>query len=331
MRTKRITLVAATVSAVVGLMLHPAVATAAPSDTDPPMGLMIQVSTLAGAVSPAGLKVWLDEIRSDHHSSARSGFVNTVVLQDIADTNGALYTSYLDVLAPFLPGGATPIFSKAYVGTVDLPWTGQGSKYIDGIEDPAFQTRNLDTSRSAAASFVARYPRSVIDWYVTYEANLSGFWDVNLEGAYRSYLQRLMSRLSGIRAHRAFLWSPAFWTPYSSEPSWGTSALAANLGDLFTRVPVPLSLALQDMVGQSGGTETPVTAVEWVRYLKGRWSSKLASVQINAEQFTDAPDGAFTAGSANAVSGRLQYYASNSISLGPAWEIRYWHQRIYGS
>lgn len=312
-------------------MIHSPAAAAAPIDTDPPMGLMIQVSTLAGAVSPAGLKVLLEEIRSDHHNSARSGFVNTVVLQDIANATGALYTSYLDVLAPYLPGGSKPIFSKAYVGTVDLPWTGSGSKYIQGIQSSAFQTRNLDVSRTAAAAFAARYPRSVIDWYVTYEANLSGFWDAGIEGPYRSYIERLMSTLSAVRAHRAFLWSPAFWTSYASEPSWATSSLAANLTHLFTRLPVPLTLDVQDMVGQSGGSSSPETAVTWVNYLKRQWSNKLAAVQINAEQFTSSTDGTITAGNAAEVSDRLKYYASQSISLGPAWEIRFWHKRLYGA
>ncbi|MDQ3732831.1 MAG: hypothetical protein M3400_02335 [Actinomycetota bacterium] len=131
-------------------------ASAAPAGA-PPKGLMIQVSSLPGSTSPAKLKRWLEDIRL-HHGRSSSAYINAVVVQDIADKTGALYTPYLDVIAPYLPGGATPIFIRAYVGTVDLAWTGAGSKYIEGIENQSFRAQNLNVSRTAAAAFKARYP-----------------------------------------------------------------------------------------------------------------------------------------------------------------------------
>lgn len=300
-------------------------------DSDPPMGLMIQVSTLAGTTSPATLKSWLEDIRLHHRDKAKAGYINTVVLQDIADRTGALYATYLDVISPYLPGGRTPAFTRAYAGTVDLPWTGAGSKYIEGIESSDFRNTNLKMSRLAASAFTARYPKNSIDWYVTYEANLSGAWDSAIETAYRIYLSQLMSALSGIRGNRAFLWSPAFWTSRAAMPAWAASSLRVNLTDLFTHLPTRLDLDVQDFVGQSGGKSTPLDAADWISYLAANWASGVAQVEINAEQFTVISDGGTTAADPVEVANRLKYYASKSFSLGPAWEIRFWHRRLYGA
>lgn len=296
----------------------------------PPKGLMIQVSSLSGSTSTATLKRWLEDIRINHNRSM-PGFINTVVLQDIADKNGALYTPYLDVIAPYLPGGATPIFTRAYVGTVDLAFTGAGSKYIEGIESAAFRTENINVSRTAATAFKARYPKAVTDWYITYEANLAGFWDARIEGAYLTYMRDLMTMLSGIRGNRTFLWSPAFWTQFADEPSWALPDLHANLTDLFTHLPGRLTLDIQDFVGQSGGASSMQSAVSWVRYLKQNWGSYLQNVQMNAEQFRQSADGSIRTGDPAEVAQRERYYRNQGVGLGPAWEIRYWHQRLYGN
>ena len=305
-------------------------APAAGAAGEPSMGLMIQVSSMPGAVSPATLRTWLERIRIDHHDRSKAGYVGTLALQDIASATGALYTSYLDVIAPYLPGGATPIFSNVYVGTVDLGWTGKGSKYIEGIESAAFRAQNIKVSVAAAKAFRARYPKIVTDWYVTYEANLSGFWDAKIETGYRSYIAQLMSALSRVRAGRAYLWSPAFWTSYANEPAWAQPGLKANLSDLFTHLPTHLTLDVQDFVGQSGGAASKESAAAWVGYLKKYWHASLAKVQINVEQFTQSANGAISAGTTSEASVRERYYASKSIELGPAWDIRYWHQRLYG-
>lgn len=321
-----ITMAASPASAAPAPTPVPAAATAAA----PPKGLMIQVSSLSGSASPATLKRWLEDIRRNHNRS-KPGYINTVVLQDIADRNGALYTPYLDVIAPYLPGGATPIFTRAYVGTVDLAFTGVGSKYIEGIESPAFRSQNIDVSRTAAAAFKARYPKAVTDWYITYEANLAGFWDARIERAYLTYIRDLMTTLSGVRANRTFLWSPAFWTQFADEPSWAWPDLHANLTDLFTQLPRKLTLDIQDFVGQSGGASSMQSAVSWVRYLQQNWGPYLQKVQMNAEQFTQGPDGSIRTGDPSEVAQRENYYRSQGIDLGPAWEIRYWHHRLYGN
>lgn len=299
--------------------------------TDPPMGLMIQVSSLSARTSPSTLHGWLEDIRRDHHDIAKTGYINTVVLQDIADGTGALYTRYLDILAPYLPGGATPVFTQAYIGTVDLAWTGTGSKYINGIENSAFRAQNVTVSRAAANAFQARYPRALTSWYVTYEANLAGFWDTNLASAYRTYLLQLMAALSNVQANRGFLWSPAFWTTYATEPTWAAPGLKANLTNLFASLPTRLTLSVQDFVGQSGGASSPQSAADWVAYLERNCSQYLAKVQINVEQFTESANGSIVAGSSAELPLRENYYQSQHIELGAAWEIRYWHARLYGT
>lgn len=106
-----------------------------PGGSEPAHGLIIQVSTLSPTITPAKLKSWLDQIYQQNNISSKStnGKIDSIVLQDIADTNGNLLTDYLDVIAPYLPGGATATFTKAYVGTVDINWGASGSKYIEGV------------------------------------------------------------------------------------------------------------------------------------------------------------------------------------------------------
>lgn len=325
----RIAAVVAAVGLTVGLLVAAGPAGASVG-TDPPMGLMLQVSSLVPAVSPATLKTWLSDVRRDHRDSTKPGYVNTIVLQDIADTTGALYTDYLDVLAPFLPGGATPAFTRAYVGTADLPWTASGSKYIQGIESSTFRKQNITTSMVAAKAFRARYPQVVNDWYITYEANLAGFWDANLTAAYRTYIVGVSHAFAEVTKNRAVLWSPAFWTMFADEPAWAWSDLHKNLSTLFTGLPTRLTLSVQDFVGQSNGASTPQSAAAWVRYLKQGWSSTLERVQVNVEQFAESAGGAMTTGSTSGLPTREAYYRDQGIELGAAWEMRYWHSRLYG-
>jgi hypothetical protein len=297
---------------------------------EPPHGLMIQVSSLSGAMTPTQLETVLQTIRANHRDPAQPGFINSVVLQDIADPVGHLFTTYLDVLKPFLPGGETPAFDVAYVGTVDLDWTGAGSKYIEGIESASFRAQNVSLSTTAAKAFAARYPSLRYGWYVTYEANLAGFWDGNIESAYATYLNQLAAGLNTVGSGRAFMWSPAFWTPYASEPSRALGSLQANIADIASKVKIPFVIDLQDFVGQSGGASTAVDAATWMTYLHDNWVSSTTTLQINAEQFTQSGTGGFTAGDPVEVPNREAYYAQRLLTLGPAWEIRFWWTRLYG-
>ncbi len=297
---------------------------------EPSQGLIIQVSSLAPTTTPAQLKVWLDHVRNNHRDYTKPGYINNVVLQDIADQNGNLLTSYLDVIVPYLPGGAKQAFSTAYLGTVDLPWTGTGSKYIEGITNADFRNKNVSMSVSSAKAFKARYPKASTHWYITYEANLAGFWQKPTEEAYVTYINQLMASLSAVTPGKTFLWSPAFWTPYRNQFTWALPDMKTNLNDMFNRISQPLVLDLQDFVGQSKNASTKEDAVVWINYIKQNITKQPSVLQLNTEQFTINSSGAIVAGTNTEVAARENYYAKNGIKLGPSWEIRYWHKRLYG-
>jgi hypothetical protein len=107
--------------------------------------------------------------------------------------------------------------------------------------------------------------------------------------------------------------------------------LAANLTKVFSALPTPLTLSIQDFVGQSGGASSAQSAAAWVGYVKAHCSKYLTRVQLNVEQFTESANGAITTGSATGLPARENYYRSRGIAIGAAWEIRYWHARLYRS
>ncbi|MBI1856850.1 hypothetical protein HY003_00485 [Candidatus Saccharibacteria bacterium] len=298
------------------------------TSSEPPMGLMIQVSSLAPNTTPATLKTYLSTIRKNHRDKSKPGYINSIVLQDIADQNGNLLTSYLDVIKPFLPGGSTPAFDRAFIGTIDLNWSGSGSKYIEGIANATFRDKNVNLSKTVAQAFKKRYPLIKTDWYITYEANLAGFWDSNIETNYLTYINQLTIALSSVTSGKTFMWSPAFWTPYRNEPDWALPGLKTNFNDLFSKIQAPIILNFQDFVGQSNGNSTKEDAVIWLTYLKQNVPS-LSNIQINVEQFKQNTDGSIVPGDSTELPAREKYYVKNGIKLGPAWEIRYWYKRLY--
>jgi hypothetical protein len=304
-----------------GLLLAPS-ATATPTAPTP---LFIQVASLAPTFSPAQVQSWM----------ARTCAGRDVVLQSVAGADGRLFQPYLDVIAPYLPGGTRACFSRAFVGTVDLAWTGPGTKYVEGVQDPAFVRRYLALSDVAARAFVTRYPRTRFGWYLSYEADLNQLYYAQVVGAYRSLLttelRQLRARRSGIA-----MWSPMFAYPYTaySGNTVGMTQLRSNLVDLFSTLTRNAGgvqqVDLQDFVGGSAcqpawNRVTPQDAVGWAKFLIGL--SQIPSVMLNVEQFTiDCATGAIHAGDPNEIATRTSFYAGRGIALGPAFEIRYWLQ-----
>ncbi len=312
----------------------------AATTTEPTHGLMIQVSSLSPTISTNTLRAYLEDVRTKHRTlsppdkngnrTQGANYIDTLVLQDIADKDGNLYTNYLDIIAPYLPGGSTPAFDKVYVGTVDLSWTSSGSKYIEGIKDANFRSKNITTSTTAAKAFKARYPSTKIDWYITYEANAASFWDASIETAYLSYINQLTTSLNGVASGKQFMWSPAFWQKYSDMQSVYGGSLKQNYTDFFSKLTTPILFNFQDFVGQSKGASTKDDAIAWANFMKTNWGSK-TKVSINTEQFTIDGSGAIIPGDSIELPARMSYYKSKGHALGPAWEIRYWHKRLYGN
>jgi len=310
----------------------PAAKAATTASSEPPHGLMIQVSSLAPSISPTQLKSMLEKVRAKHRISLASpGYINSVVLQDIADQNGKLLTTYLDVIKPYLPGGKTPAFTTAYVGTVDLAWTGTGSKYIEGIASSTFRNKNVALSNTAAKAFSVRYPTLKYNWYITYEANLGAFWNDAVKNNYTAYINQLAASLSTVKSGKTFMWSPAFWTNYAAMPAWALPSLQLNIKDASSKITMPFILNLQDFVGQSSGATTREDAVVWMNYLKTNWKAARTTHQINVEQFVQSSTGAITAANPAEIAARSNYYAQQGLTLGPTWEIRFWYQRLYVS
>lgn len=150
--------ITAVTAIVVGVnAVPPATAATAATAASAP-AVFLQVSFLA-ASTPEPVRLWLKAY------CAAANEPPGLVLQDIASPKGALLTKYLDVIAPMLPGGGHACFGQVYTGTVDLPWHGAGSKYVEGIKDRAFRAKYLRRSLAAARSFRARYPYVRNDWY----------------------------------------------------------------------------------------------------------------------------------------------------------------------
>jgi hypothetical protein len=256
------------------------------------------------------------------------------VLQDVASTEGVLLTEYLDAIAPVLPGGSKACFGRVYVGTVDLPWHRNGTKYVEGIKDRAFRDNHLQLSMAAARAFRARYPYVRNDWYLTYEANLNELYYADVAASYRSLLTREIQGLSSVRYGRQVLWSPAFWYPYSLYRlnAAGMSGLQTQLVGLFNATQIAsggrMQVALQDFVGGSSceppaNRTTPTDAVGWTRFLRSL--GPLKNVSLNVEQFTKICETAeIIAADPVAVRAREQFYRGTGVTLGPAFELRYW-------
>ncbi|MEA2685139.1 MAG: hypothetical protein QOE93_334 [Actinomycetota bacterium] len=303
---------------------HVTPATAAQRPATPAsQGVFVQVSTLGPTFSPAQVQAWMERICAGRQ----------VVLQDVAGQDGRLFTTYLDVIAPYLPGGSKACFTKVFVGTVDLAWTGTGSKYSEGVQDAAFQERYLAMSNTAARAFVGRYPRTKVNWYLTYEANLNLLYYPEVHKAYRSMLATEMRNLRSIRAGST-MWSPTFAYPYSDYSSnvAGMTQLRANLINLFGTWGATAGglqvLNLQDFVAGSAcdpawNQTTPEDAVGWVNFLGSL--GQVPTVQLNVEQYSfDCDAGTIGPGNAGELAARTSFYRSLNVALGPAFEIRYW-------
>lgn len=305
-------------------------ATAAEAPNAP--SLFVQVSSLAPAHTPATVTSWLDRVCvAAQASSAKPD----LVLQDIAAADGLLAIPYLDAIAPYAPGGSRGCFGRLFVGTVDLPWTGPGSAYVEGVQNLAARDRYVTVSATVARAFSTRYPDLVVDWYLTYEANLNALYYPEVEQAYEALLAAEMRALEAVRPHRSFLWSPAFWYPHSaySKNTAGMAQLTTQLTKLFASLRQATDgglqvLALQDFVAGSScqpptNRVTPSDALAWSRFLATLPAAP--QVALNVEQYAiDCVTGAYGPAPARDIAERESFYLAQGATLGPAFEIRYW-------
>jgi hypothetical protein len=294
--------------------------------TTAPSGWFLQLSTVGPNYPISAVTRWLGTACKLPVSSRPS-----LVLQDIVDSDGQLATADLDAIAPYLPGGGLHCVSALYVGTTQPAPTDLGSPYTNGVESPAYRADYVATSRSLAAQFVGRYPSLKFNWYLSYEANLNDQYYPDVESAYSSLLTQAETALSQVRA-TGFLWSPAFWYPWSSyeQNAAGMAGLTQGLGALFSALRQTgrrLVIDLQDYVAGSAcqpswNRMTPSDAVGWVRYLASVPAAP--AVELNIEQYqTDCTTGGMTSADPAELAARTATYVDAQIPLGPAFELRY--------
>ncbi len=290
--------------------------------------LFLQVSSLGPTYTPAEVSQWLADVCNTPTTGSRN-----LVLQDIVDSNGNLNTNYLDVIVPYLPGGSVSCFSKVYVGTFGPVWTGTGSIYTNGVEDSTFTTNYVNTSIQLANEFVQAYPQVQVNWYLTYEADLNQLYYPAVESAYATMLGSEMSGLTAIAPNAEFLWSPGFLYTYSgySTNTLGMQGLNTELGQLFSSLkqigPGLGTLDLQDEIGTTNcwgsGAMTPGDAVGWAHFLQG--ISSAPQIDLNTTLFdTNCTTGGLVPISSTTALNTESYYLSQAVTLGAAYEMRYW-------
>jgi hypothetical protein len=165
---------------------------------------------------------------------------------------------------------------------------------------------------------------------------LNSFFFPAVEDAYSALFTAEMHTLSALRPGATFAWSPAFWYPYSSYSSnlVGMAQLRSGLQTFFTSLRKTTAgiqmLDLQDFVAGSrcqpvDNRVTATDAVSWVQFLQGL--ALVPEVAINVEQYAvDCSTGAYGPGDPAEIRDREDLYASHGLTLGPAFELRYWMQ-----
>ena len=290
--------------------------------------IFLQVSSLGPTYTPAEVSQWLADMCNTPTSGPRN-----LVLQDIVDSNGNLNASYLDVIVPYLPGGSVSCFNKVYVGTFGPNWTGTGSIYTNGVEDPTFTTNYVNTSMQLANEFIQAYPQVAVNWYLTFEADLNQLYDPTVESAYAKMLGAEMLGLSAISPNAQFLWSTGFFYTYSgySSNTLGMQGLNSELGQLFSSLKNVGNglgtLDLQDEIGTTNcwgtGAMTPSDAVGWAHFLQS--IPNAPQINMNTTLFTtDCSTGGLVPISTTTAVNTESYYLSQNVVLGPAYEMRYW-------
>jgi hypothetical protein len=235
---------------------------------------------------------------------------------------------------PYLPGASThPCFDRVFVGTIEPNWTGAGNAYVDGIDDSSFIASYVTLSASVAQAFVNHYPQIQSDWYITYEANLNEMNSPQVLSGYQNLLKGMLTSFNSLRPGRSVMWSPAFWFPYStySLNTLGMSGLSQSLTTLFGSLHSLGGISIVDLQDYVAGSScqpasnqiTPTDAVNWDYFFAGLTGAP--EVRINTEQYSrDCATGGMLDGNPVEVTTREAYYVSRGVTLGPAFELRYW-------
>ena len=315
-----------------------------------PKSLFISISALE-KVPDARIREWFEHIAACHRQPGTPQRIDSLVLTGIAEADPADPdgTSALLLASP-PPGmglkGYHPArhqldivsqyfkcFDSIYVGTMNLRWRGPGNAYTAGIQDADFRRRNIRFSTNIMDRFIATYPGLKFRWYISYEANLNYFTNPKIKDAYAAYNLELGNEMKA-RRNTDILWSPNFWSRYNSVPETNRAALAANLKDHFSRVPIT-EVHFQD---HRGGSSALLPSRRFTVDDTRRYYDLLAglggpSVRVNVEMFVRSEQtgrGAAPMQHADYVQ-RMKDYAKAHLPLGASWEIRQWYAAHQGA
>lgn len=285
------------------------------------MSLFMQVSS----INVNEMVDALEHVRAEHRDPAEEDYIYNLVISEIGDTSGALYTSVLDALEEYLPGRSKQAFDNLFVGSAVLPWVGPGNPYREGMSNETFRWDNLMLQKHLWRGFAIRYPSVPWHCYITYEGVLDYFEEEPLRSYYEAYLVQSVLDAHEVRPGAAVMWAPAVWRDNALSVPEVTA-----ISDTFHAVkhyanqaghPKGVSwLHLQDMLGREWSGNTLADVRDWYWQLAGAFD--FDSLRIDAELFTPS----YQPIDSDTYTARMNYYDSHRIPVGGSWELRYWYR-----
>jgi len=269
----------------------------------------------------AGLVKHLEHIRLQHKDRGKDDYIYNVVLDEIGGANGL--SPNLDVIMPYLPGGAKQCFDNVFVGSHYVKWQGAGNAYNTGILDGGHRWRNLDMQKRLWTLFRAKYPKLHWHSYVNHEGVLDLFDSRKHANAYEAYLVQSVRDSREVAPGGAVLWAPAIWVKRGLN--WRERAAIKRV---FTNIRTHSRSAgvtwlhLQDMQGRKYPPSL-YNVRTWYSQLKKM--NLFRSLAIDMELFQTARNGSLSPMSFWQIAKAEAYYAKYGIPVGASWELRWWY------
>ncbi len=267
----------------------------------------------------ADLVKHLEHIYREHRDRGKADYIHNVVLDEIGTASGTLSPN-LDLILPYLPGGAKRCFDNVFVGSHYVKWPSLGSSYKEGMLSGAHRWINLTSQRNLWKAFKRKYPKVPFHFYINHEGVLNMWSNRKVANAYEAYLIQSVRDAHALKPNYAVLWAPAIW---SRKPLTWTQRSAIRR--VFKSVASHSNkrgitwLHLQDMQGRR--FPPPLWVVRsWYNTIKKM--NLFASLRIDMELFRPG----LSAASLAAIAKTEAYYRKYGIPVGASWELRYWFE-----
>ncbi len=269
--------------------------------------------------NPTRLAADLEHVYQAHRNRNADDYIYNVVLDEIGDVTGL--SPNLDIILPYLPGGAKRAFDNVFVGSHFVPWQGAGTAYREGMLDGAHRWRNLDVQRAVWEQFKTKYSQIPYHFYINHEGVLNYLSDRSVANAYEAYLIQTTRDAQAVKPYAALLWSPAVWSrrPFSWRQRKAIARVFSSVAK-YSKTKGITWLHLQDMQGRKKPPPLWVV-VSWYRWLK---QLPFASMRINLELFKQKAGGGIEAALPAAIIKREAYYERKHVVAGASWSLRWW-------